>query len=116
MLGWFSEWLSPAGISSEQQVVACVSGRSNELRIRVARKPRHNSGVDQIRGTAERTRGEPDVVSHDKKTGECISCDCSAESPSGRRSVRYDREALAARKEHKPQNSALEMAAAARPR
>jgi hypothetical protein len=60
----------------------------------------------------ERTGGEPDVVSHDKKTGECIFCDCSAESPSGRRSVCYDREALATRKEHKPRNSALEMAAA----
>jgi hypothetical protein len=60
----------------------------------------------------ERTGGEPDVVSHDQKTGACIFGDCSAESPSGRRSVCYDREALAARKEHKPQNSALEMAAA----
>lgn len=60
----------------------------------------------------ERTGGEPDVVSHDEKTGECTFCDCSAESPSGRRSVCYDREALAARKEHKPKNSALEMAAA----
>jgi hypothetical protein len=60
----------------------------------------------------ERTGGEPDVVSHDKRTGECIFIDCSAESPSGRRSVCYDREALEARKEHKPQNSALEMAAA----
>ena len=60
----------------------------------------------------ERTGGEPDVVSHDKTTGECIFFDCSAESPSGRRSVCYDREALDARKEHKPQTSALEMAAA----
>jgi len=60
----------------------------------------------------ERTGGEPDVVGHDEKTGQIIFCDCSAESPSGRRSVCYDREALAARKEHKPRNSALEMAAA----
>lgn len=60
----------------------------------------------------ERTGGEPDVVSHDQKTGEYIFSDCSAESPSGRRSVCYDGEALAARKEHKPKNSALEMAAA----
>jgi hypothetical protein len=60
----------------------------------------------------ERTGGEPDVVSHDRKTGEYIFFDCSAESPAGRRSLCYDREALAARKEHKPQNSALEMAAA----
>lgn len=60
----------------------------------------------------ERTGGEPDVVGHDKKTGEYIFCDCSVESPGGRRSVCYDGEALAARKEHKPKNSALEMAAA----
>src|SRR6266404_7604733 len=50
----------------------------------------------------ERTGGEPDVVGHDKKTGEYIFYDCSAESPKGRRSVCYDREALESRKEHKP--------------
>ena len=60
----------------------------------------------------ERTGGEPDVVGHDKKTGEYIFYDCSAESPKGRRSVCYDREALEARKEHKPANSAMDMAAA----
>ena len=60
----------------------------------------------------ERTGGEPDVVGHDKKTGEYIFYDCSAESPKGRRSVCYDREALEARKEHKPKDSAIEMAAA----
>jgi hypothetical protein len=60
----------------------------------------------------ERTGGEPDVVGHDKKTGEYIFYDCSAESPKGRRSVCYDREALEARKEHKPENSAIDMAAA----
>ncbi len=60
----------------------------------------------------ERTGGEPDVVGHDKKTGEYIFCDCSAESPKGRRSVCYDREALESRKEHKPKNSAIDMAAA----
>src|SRR5688572_23167625 len=60
----------------------------------------------------ERTGGEPDLVGQDKKTGECIFFDCSAESPNGRRSVCYDREALASRKEHKPANSATEMAAA----
>jgi len=63
-------------------------------------------------GEMERTGGEPDVVSYDKKTGEYIFRDCSAESPSGRRSTCYDGEALAARKEHKPASSALEMAAA----
>jgi Protein of unknown function (DUF4256) len=60
----------------------------------------------------ERTGGEPDVVGHDKKTGEYIFYDCSAESPKGRRSVCYDREALDARKEHKPESSAIDMAAA----
>ena len=60
----------------------------------------------------ERTGGEPDVVGHDKKTGEYIFFDCSAESPSGRRSLCYDREALESRKEHKPKNSAMKMAAA----
>jgi hypothetical protein len=60
----------------------------------------------------ERTGGEPDVVGHDKKTGEYIFYDCSAESPKGRRSVCYDREALESRKEHKPKDSAIDMAAA----
>jgi hypothetical protein len=60
----------------------------------------------------ESTGGEPDVVGHDRKTGEYIFYDCSAESPKGRRSVCYDREALESRKEHKPKNSALDMAAA----
>jgi hypothetical protein len=60
----------------------------------------------------ERTGGEPDVVGYDQATGEYIFYDCSPESPKGRRSLCYDREALDARKEHKPQNSALDMAAA----
>ena len=59
----------------------------------------------------ERTGGEPDVVGHDKKSGAYLFFDCSAESPSGRRSSCYDREALESRKENKPENSALEMAA-----
>ena len=62
----------------------------------------------------EQTGGEPDVVGHDKKTGEYVFYDCSAESPKGRRSVCYDREALDARKEHKPKTSAMDMAAAMR--
>ncbi|SFJ34788.1 DUF4256 domain-containing protein [Brevibacillus centrosporus] len=60
----------------------------------------------------ERTGGEPDVVEHDATIGEYVFYDCSAESPKGRRSVCYDREALESRKEHKPQTSAIEMAAA----
>src|SRR6266496_2358547 len=60
----------------------------------------------------ERTGGEPDVVGHDKKTGEYIFFDCSPESPKGRTSVCYDREGLESRKEHKPKNTAMDMAAA----
>src|SRR5437588_8412335 len=60
----------------------------------------------------ERTGGEPDVVGHDKKTGEYIFYDCSAESPKGRRSLCYDREALESRKEHKPADNGMDMAAA----
>ena len=60
----------------------------------------------------ETTGGEPDVVGHDKKTGEYIFYDCSAESPKERRSLCYDREALNARKEFKPKDSAVDMAAA----
>lgn len=60
----------------------------------------------------ERTGGEPDVVNHDKKSGEYIFYDCSTESPKGRRSVCYDREGLESRKEFKPENSAIDMAAA----
>jgi hypothetical protein len=60
----------------------------------------------------EKTGGEPDVVGHDKKTGEFIFFDCAAESPKGRRSVCYDRQALESRKEHKPKDSATAMAEA----
>jgi hypothetical protein len=60
----------------------------------------------------ERTGGEPDVVGHDKKTGEYIFYDCAAESPKGRRSLCYDREALDSRKENKPKDNAMDMAAA----
>jgi hypothetical protein len=59
----------------------------------------------------EGTGGEPDVAGHDEKTGEYIFYDCSAESPKGRRSVCYDREALESRKKHKPENNAIDMAA-----
>ena len=59
----------------------------------------------------EETGGEPDVVDHDKKTGEYIFYDCSAESPKNRRSLCYDHEALEKRKEHKPKDSAINMAA-----
>ena len=60
----------------------------------------------------EITRGEPDVIGYDKKTGEFIFYDCSAESPAGRRSYCYDRKALEARKENKPKNNVIDIAAA----
>ena len=60
----------------------------------------------------ERTGGDPDVVGHDKETGEYIFVDCSAESPKGRRSVCYDREGQESRREHKPENNAVDLAAA----
>src|SRR5439155_12761820 len=60
----------------------------------------------------ERTGGEPDVVGQDKKTGEYVFYDCSGQSPKGRTSLCYDREALDSRKEHKPKNNAMDMAAA----
>ena len=59
----------------------------------------------------ERTGGEPDVIQHDKNADEYVFYDCSPESPKGRRSICYDREALNSRKEHKPQNNAIDMAA-----
>jgi hypothetical protein len=69
---------------------------------------------DKLRslGELERTGGEPDVVGHDEKTGEYLFHDCSAESPTSRRSLCYDRAALDARKENKPRGNAVEMAAA----
>lgn len=63
-------------------------------------------------GEMESTGGEPDVVGHDQKTGEYIFFDCSPESPKGRAGVCYDREGLESRKEHKPKNNAVDMAAA----
>ena len=60
----------------------------------------------------ERTGGEPDVVGYDSKTGEYIFYDCAVDSPKGRRSVCYDREGQESRKEHKPENNAMDMAAA----
>lgn len=65
-----------------------------------------------VLGEMESTGGEPDVVGYDETTGEYIFYDCSVESPKGRRSVCYDREALESRKQHKPENSAIDMAAA----
>ena len=79
-----------------------------KVRARLEARPDKLASLDQM----ERTAGEPDVVGHDTMTGEYLFCDCSAESPAGRRSLCYDRPALDARKENKPKGSALEMAAA----
>lgn len=78
----------------------------------VQTKLQHNAGKLGSLHEMERTGGEPDVIGQDKKTGEYIFYDCAAESPKGRRSICYDREALNSRKENKPKNSALDMAAA----
>lgn len=97
------------------------------LRTRFEKNPRRHGGVEWARvktrleadpeklwslGEMEKTGGEPDVVAQDKKTGECLFFDCSPESPKGRTSVCYDREALESRKEFKPKNSAMDLAAA----
>lgn len=75
---------------------------------------RLEANVEKLRSLdeMETSGGEPDVVGHDSKTGEVVFYDCSAQSPRGRRSVCYDQEALASRKEHKPKDSATAMAAA----
>jgi len=78
----------------------------SEVQARLERNP---AALKSLR-TMEDTGGEPDVIGQDKKTAELMFCDCSPESPTGRRSVCYDREALDSRKENKPQGSAVEMA------
>jgi len=79
--------------------------------VKVAARLQANTDKLWILDDMEISGGEPDVVGHDKKTGEYIFYDCSAESPAGRRSFCYDHEALEKRKEHKPKNSAVNMAA-----
>ena len=78
------------------------------VRARLEKSPKKLAAVYEM----ERTGGEPDVVGYDKSSGELVFYDCSAESPKGRRSLCFDREALEARKENKPESSAMEMAAA----
>jgi hypothetical protein len=97
------------------------------LKARFEKNPNRHKGVDWATVRAkleanpaklwslhemEKTGGEPDVIGHDKKTGAYIFYDCSPETPKGRRSLCYDREALEERKEFKPENSAIDMAAA----
>ncbi|HEU5165571.1 MAG TPA: DUF4256 domain-containing protein, partial [Chitinophagaceae bacterium] len=78
-----------------------------QVQVKLDKNPEKLWSLDDM----EITGGEPDVVGHDKKTGEYIFYDCSAQSPAGRRSLCYDREALNSRKEHKPKNSATDTAA-----
>jgi Protein of unknown function (DUF4256) len=80
--------------------------------VKVQAKLKANAETRWSLNEMERTGGEPDVVGQDKKTGEYIFYDCAAESPKGRRSLCYDREALDERKEHKPKDNAVDMAAA----
>ncbi len=78
-----------------------------KVQVKLEARPEKLWSLDEM----EITGGEPDVVGYDKKTDEYIFYDCSAESPKERRSVCYDREALESRKEHKPKNNAIDMAA-----
>lgn len=92
----------------EKNMIPAKSGlKWTEVRTRLESNPQKLWSLNEM----ERTGGEPDVVGYDKKTGEFIFCDCSAESPKGRRSICYDREALESRKKHKPDDSAVDMAA-----
>jgi hypothetical protein len=79
-----------------------------DIRAKLAANPEKLWALDDM----ETTGGEPDVIGLDTQTGEYLFCDCSAESPAGRRSICYDREGLESRKEHRPADSAVDMAAA----
>jgi len=79
-----------------------------DIQTRLDRSPAALRSLQEM----ESTGGEPDVIGHDRESGAYIFCDCSSESPAGRRSFCYDGEALASRKENKPENSAVDMAAA----
>lgn len=107
-------------LSSEES-----KGLLKDLKTRFEKNPKRHKGIVWAKVQAklessptklwslnemEITGGEPDVIGFDKKTGEFIFCDCSEETPKGRRSVCYDRKALNSRKEHKPKNSAMDMA------
>ena len=124
--GQLSSRINKTMSNSKKKLSASQSGELiNILKIRFEKNMKRHKGLDWIKVQAkleanpsklwslnemEITGGEPDVVGFDKKSGEYIFYDCSAESPKGRRSVCYDHEALEKRKEHKPENSAVEMA------
>jgi len=78
---------------------------------RVLAKLEGNAAALRSLGAMESSGGQPDVIGHDKTTGQYLFCDCSAESPPGRRSLCYDRAALDSRKENRPEGSAVELAA-----
>lgn len=78
-----------------------------KVQAKLAAHPEKLSALNEM----EKSGGEPDVTGQDKATGDYIFCDCSAESPVGRRSVCYDREGLESRKEHRPENTAIDLAA-----
>jgi hypothetical protein len=114
--------MAKASLSKEQR-----EGILKALQSRFEKNMSRHKGIDwaqveaKLKGNAEklwslaemeRTGGEPDVVGRDKKTDEYIFCDCSEQSPKGRRSLCYDREALDSRKEHKPKDSAMDLASA----
>lgn len=113
--------------STKAKKSAAPSDLLETLETRFAKNMKRHKGIDwedvrakleanpeKLRALAEmeRTGGEPDVVAYDKRAGEYVFYDCAAETPAGRRSLCYDREALDSRKEHKPEDSAVDVAAA----
>lgn len=107
------------GASQREELLATLAARfgENMRRHRGLKweevRARLEDNLDKVWSLSEmeQSGGEPDVIGRDEKTGEYLFVDCSAESPTGRRSVCYDREALEKRKKHKPEASAVEMAA-----
>jgi hypothetical protein len=102
----YDELLSTLQVRFEKNMKRHKGLDWTKVQARLESNPEKLQSLDAM----EATGGEPDVVGHDKKTGEYIFFDCSDESPKGRRSFCYDHEALEARKEHKPADSAINMA------
>jgi len=102
-----AELLRVLGTRFEKHMARHKGLKWADVQARLESKPAKLWSLDAMEGSG----GEPDVIGFDKKTGEYLFCDCSAESPKERRSICYDHEALEARKEHKPKDSAVNMAA-----
>lgn len=102
----YSDLLSILKTRFEKNMPRHVGLEWAKVQARLEENPEKLQSLDKM----EETGGEPDVVAFDSKTGEFIFYDCAAESPKGRRSICYDHEALESRKEHKPANSAINMA------